>query len=116
MRRLGLEQEVVDSGVYERTVERFRERVIALPTFAQLADPTLVPESVHARLGAVGPDDAHPLNLFRVHWYNDAARSGRVRVPEHVVLPPELTGTEARIVVALANRFPMIRAHKVLAS
>jgi cysteine synthase A len=37
-------------------------------------------------------------------------------VPEHVVLPPELTGVEARIVVALADRFPMIGAHKVLAA
>ncbi|MFZ0173632.1 MAG: pyridoxal-phosphate dependent enzyme, partial [Acidimicrobiales bacterium] len=116
MRRLGLEQEVVDSDVYERTVARFRERGVALPTFAQLADPSLTPEAVRSRLGAVGPDDAHPLNLFRVHWHNDAARTGIVSVPEHVVLPPELTGTEARIVVALANRFPMIGAHKVLAS
>ncbi len=39
-----------------------------------------------------------------------------VDVPAHLVLPPELTGTPARIVVALADRFPMIGAHKVLAS
>jgi cysteine synthase len=39
-----------------------------------------------------------------------------VDVPEHVVLPPELTGVEARIVVALGNRFPLIGAHKVLAA
>jgi hypothetical protein len=116
MKRLGLEQDVVDSAVYARTVERFRERGIALPTFAQLADPSGAPDVVRSRLASVGPDEAHPLNLFRVHWHNDAARTGIVSVPEHVVLPPELTGTEARIVVALANRFPMIGAHKVLAS
>ncbi|MGA2209470.1 MAG: pyridoxal-phosphate dependent enzyme [Acidimicrobiales bacterium] len=116
MKRLGLEQDVVDSAVYERTVERFRERGIALPTFAQLADPSAAPDVVRSRLAAIGPDEAHPLNLFRVHWHNDAARTGIVSVPEHVVLPPELTGTEARVVVALANRFPMIGAHKVLAS
>jgi cysteine synthase len=37
-------------------------------------------------------------------------------VPEHVVLPPSLTGVDAKIVVLLGNRFPMIRAHKVLAA
>ncbi len=116
MRRLGLEQEIIDPDVYERTVDRFRERSIALPTFAQLKDPSLVPDSVRVRLASVGPDEAHPLNLFRVNWYNDATRTGRASVPEHVVLPRELTGTDARIVVALANRFPMIGAHKVLAS
>ncbi|MGD0082143.1 MAG: pyridoxal-phosphate dependent enzyme [Acidimicrobiales bacterium] len=116
MRRLGLESEIVDTAVYERTVERFKERKIALPTFAELADPTLVGASIRAALGAVGPDDADPLNLFRVHWYNDAARTGVVAVPEHIELPSELTGTAARIVVVLADRFPMIGAHKVLAS
>jgi cysteine synthase len=34
----------------------------------------------------------------------------------HVVLPSELTGVPARIVVALGDLFPMIRAHKVLAA
>ena len=41
---------------------------------------------------------------------------GIVAVPEHVVLPRELTGVDARIVVALGDRFPMIDAHKVLAA
>ena len=35
-------------------------------------------------------------------------RTGTVAVPEHVVLPPALTGVEAPIVVALGDRFPMI--------
>ncbi len=37
-------------------------------------------------------------------------------MPDHIELPTELTGTDARIVVALGNRFPMIGAHKVLAA
>ncbi len=37
-----------------------------------------------------------------------------VSVPDHVVLPEELTGVKAKIVVALGDRFPMIGAHKVL--
>ena len=107
---------MVDSAVYERTVQRFKERRVALPSFAELANPTLIPQSVRTSLGTVGPDDADPLNLFRVHWHNDADRTGFVSVPEHIELGSELTGTAARIVVVLADRFPMIGAHKVLAS
>jgi cysteine synthase len=51
-----------------------------------------------------------------VHWYNDAGRRGRVDVPDHLVLPSELTGVAAPIVVALGANFPMIGAHKVLAA
>jgi cysteine synthase A len=116
MERLGLESEIVDEAVYERTVERFRERRIVLPTFAQLEDPSLAPAALRPALGKVGPDEAHPLNLFRVHWYNDDARTGVAGQPAHVVLGPELTGVEAPILVLLADRFPMIAAHKVLAS
>ena len=116
MRRLGLQRDLVDAGVYDRTVARFREERILLPTFAQLADPTKVPDKVVASLGSVGPDDAHPLNLFRVHWYNGADRRAQVAVPEHLVLPSELTGVDAKIVLALGDRFPMINAHKVLAA
>ena len=57
-----------------------------------------------------------PLNLFRVHWYNASDRRGLVPVPDHVVLPESFTGVAAPIVVLLGNRFPLIRAHKVLAA
>jgi len=113
---LGRGGEVVDERALERTVERLRETRVLLPTFGQLASPALVPAAVRERLGEVGPDDPDPLNLFRVHWYNGADRVSLVDVPDHVVLPRELTGVDARIVVALGDRFPMIRAHKVLAA
>ena len=105
-----------DPAALERTVERLRELRVTLPTFAQLADPALIPAGIREELAAVDPDEPHPLNLFRVHWYNGADRRGLVDVPQHVVLPPELTGVEARIVVALGDRFPLIGAHKVLAA
>ncbi len=116
MQRLGLERELVDPAVYENTVTRFRDANIVLPTFAQLADPTTIPAEIRDALVGVDPDAADPLNLFRVHWYNDASRAGLVEVPEYVELPSSLTGVEARIVVALGDRFPMISAHKVLAA
>jgi cysteine synthase len=116
MARLGLEQHLVDKTVYDRTLRRFREARIQLPTFAELADPSRIAPETQAALAAIDPDTPHPLNLFRVHWYNDAARTGRVGTPGHLVLPEALTGVKAPIVVALGNRFPMIRAHKVLAA
>ena len=105
-----------EAGGLERAVGRFRDAGIALPRFAELADPSLVPEGIRTRLASVGPDDPDPLNLFRVNWFNDAARTGTVDVPGHVVLPRELTGVETPIVVVLGDRFPMIGAHKVLAA
>ena len=116
MARLGLERTVVDQEVYARTLGRFREAGVVLPTLGQLKDPSTIPAAIRARLATVDPDSPHPLNLFRVHWFNDAARRGIAAVPEHLELPPELTGVKARIVLALGNRFPMIHAHKVLAA
>jgi len=113
---LQLHQEIVDGSALERTAARFGRAGIALPTFAELADPSTIPDGVLDGLAAVDADAAHPLNLFRVHWFNGTDRRSRVSVPEHLVLPSELTGVQARIVVALGNRFPMIGAHKVLAA
>jgi cysteine synthase A len=113
--RLGLALDLADRAVYDRTVERFRAQHILLPTFAQLADPATIPASVRSSLRDADPQAADPRNLFRVHWHND--RSGAfVTVPDHIELPSSLTGVEARIVLALGNRFPMITAHKVLAA
>ncbi|MDE0606235.1 MAG: pyridoxal-phosphate dependent enzyme [Acidimicrobiaceae bacterium] len=114
--RYGLLQSVVDPDSYKRSVQRFREADILLPTFAQLADPSTIPGEIRDALNGVGRNEAHPLNLFRVHWYNGWDSSGQVEVPEHVVLPSELTGVDARIVLVFGNRFPMIGAHKVLAA
>ena len=113
---LGLEAHVVDREVYRRTAGRFREAGILLPTFAQLAAPGTIPEPIRESLAGVKPNEADPLNLFRVHWYNDARRTGQAAVPVHIVLPAELTGVDARIVVAVGDLFPMIQAHKVLAA
>jgi len=112
----GMEDHIVDREVYDRTVQQFKQRNILLPTFAELAKPSLIPLAIRQALAAVKPDAADPLNLFRVHWYNDADRTSQVALPEHAVLPKELTGVDARIVVLFGNRFPMIGAHKVLAT
>ncbi|MGH1490046.1 MAG: pyridoxal-phosphate dependent enzyme [Acidimicrobiales bacterium] len=108
---------------YENAVARFRENNIVLPTFGQLRDPSTIPEPIKASLSDVEKDAPDARNLFRVHWYNGHADAepganypGFVDVPNHIELPSELTGVDARIVLAFGNRFPMIRAHKVLAA
>ncbi len=116
MRRLGLERDVVDPGVRERAADRCRSLGVVLPTFAQLADPDLVPAGVVERLAGVDPDAPDPLNLYRVHWFNDGTRAARTHVPNHLVLTSELTGVASPIVIALGDRFPMIRSHKVIAA
>lgn len=116
MSRPAFETEIVDHDVRARTVALFRERQIALPTLSELADPRTLPQSVTTALAGVDPDAPAPQNLYRVHWHNGADRRSLVAVPEHVVLPRELTGIDSPIIVAFGNRFPMIHAHKVLAA
>ena len=112
----GLERSIVNRSVYDRTRARFREKDIRLPLISELADPRLIRERYGQQLLEVDPDAPDPLNLFRVHWHNGDDRRTIVDVPAHLVLPPELTGTEAKIIVVPGNRFPMIHAHKVLAA
>jgi len=111
----GLDSEVIDPVAVERTAQRFREQQIALPTFGELATPSTAPSAMKAELRDVDRNAASPANLWRVHWYN-TMDGALTEIPEHVVLPRELTGVDAPIVVAFGNRFPMIGAHKVLAA
>jgi cysteine synthase len=112
-RRYGLADRFVDDEALANSIERFRQRGIVLPTFAELADPATIDPAL--RVGDADPQAPDARNLWRVHWYNDV-HGGRVDVPEHVVLPPALTGVESPIVVVFGDRFPMIAAHKVLAA
>jgi cysteine synthase len=111
-----IERDIVDRGAYERAVTRFRDAGVVLPRLGELADPGRIAPGIRAALAAVDPDAPHPLNLFRVNWMNDRSRRAPVGIAEHVVLPRSITGVDAPIVVALGDRFPLIRAHKVLAA
>lgn len=114
--RLGLASEVLDQGNLDDAIKAFKERKIILPTFAQLSNPHTIPKEIQKALEKVGPDDKHPLNLFRIHWYNGKDRKTLVKVPEYLELPKSLTGVDAKILIALGANFPMINAHKVLAA
>ena len=117
MRTLGLEDHIVDQAVYDRTVERFRERQILLPTFAELAEPE--PDPGRHPPGARGRwSRTRPIRstCSACTGTTTPDRTSQADRPGHVVLPKELTGVDARIVVLFGDRFPMIRAHKVLAA
>ncbi len=116
MSGLSLAPEILDREVRRKAVERLRSLKVALPTFTELADPDRIPKRQQGLLSEIDPDAPSAANLWRVHWFNDEARSGRVQVPAFLVLPEALTGVKAKIVVALGDRFPMIGAHKVLAA
>ena len=116
MNELHLAPEIADERVRRRAVERLRAAQVLLPTLGQLADPSRIPDGLSADLDAVDPDEPRAANLFRVHWWNDAQRRGHAALPGYIELPEPLTEVEARIVVALGCRFPMIGAHKVLAA
>jgi cysteine synthase len=110
--QLGLADTIVDEGALAESIRKCAANNVVLPTFAQLANPSLIPPDIAAGADKNSPDSR---NLFRVHWFNDMA-GNRVNVPDHVVLPKSLTGVDSPIVVVFGDRFPMITAHKVLAA
>ena len=104
---------VVNEKVLQKAVERYREKGIILPTFKQMQKPERVPGSIRDQLKNIGLWDLHPLNLFRITWKNEPKASGGLYgKPNFLVLPKELTGIDARIVVLLGKWFPT-GAHKV---
>jgi cysteine synthase len=77
------------------------------PTYAEMRDPSRLPPALRQQaLETASSDPLHRLNLFNITWRN---RENRVR---HVVLPRELTGVAANIVVLLGRDFPS-GSHKV---
>ncbi len=109
--------EVVDGATLGKTVKRFTERHIQLPTFAQLANPASIPPQNLSFLAQLSKNTPDARNLWRVHWHNQLSEADSLAsVPEHVVIPPAMSGVESPIAVVFGNRFPMIGAHKVLAA
>ncbi len=112
----GVLPRLFDTAVRDRAVQWLGRAGAKLPTFAQLADPSTIPQTLLRRVNFADPDGPDPVNLFRMHWYNYQCRDGFAEVPPHLVVPPELTGVRSPIVIVLGCFFPMIGAHKVLAA
>jgi len=104
---------IENHNVRARAIQRFREKGILLPTFAQMRNPELIPQGIKDRLKETGLWDLNPLNLFRITWKNDPVETGGgFGNVNYLELPPELTGVKARIVLLIGKWFPT-GAHKV---
>jgi len=76
------------------------------PTYAEMLDPATLPSAIRNKAEAAQADDLDPANLFNITW------RGPDHGIRHVVLPKELTGVKANIVVLVGRFFPS-GSHKV---
>ncbi|MDR3590077.1 MAG: pyridoxal-phosphate dependent enzyme [Negativicutes bacterium] len=77
------------------------------PTYDEMLNPAAVAGEVRAKaLQALQENELDPVNLFNITWKNEADQVRKV------VLPPELTGVYANVVVLLGYGFPS-GSHKV---
>jgi cysteine synthase len=97
--------------VVKKTAARCRERGIIIPTFAQMRNPSLIPQTIRDKLSGIGLWDISPLNLFRITWKNDV-KTGLFGGVNFLEVPQCITGVNARIIGLLGKYFPT-GAHKV---
>jgi len=103
----------VDKDRRKRAIKRVQEKNIIIPTYAQMRDPSRIPDKIKQELSGIGLWDVNPRNLFRITWHNTPkAQGGGFDGVNYIELPSALTGTEARIVVLVGKWFPT-GAHKV---
>jgi cysteine synthase len=87
-----------------------KKNLVVGPTFAEMLDPSkITPETRAKALKAKLEDPLDPINLFNITWKNEENNI------YHMVLPKELTGIEAPVVVLYSKDFPT-GSHKVGAS
>ncbi|NLZ26459.1 MAG: pyridoxal-phosphate dependent enzyme [Chloroflexi bacterium] len=107
----------IDLTIYpdklERAIKRARERKFIIPTMAQQKDPSLIPQDIKDRLKNIGLWDLHPLNLFRITWYNEPVSfGGGFGGLNFIEFPSVFTGVDARIIALVGKWFPT-GVHKV---
>eukprot|EP01028_Stygiella_incarcerata_P004216 TRINITY_DN18_c0_g1_i1.p1 TRINITY_DN18_c0_g1~~TRINITY_DN18_c0_g1_i1.p1 ORF type:complete len:491 (-),score=135.70 TRINITY_DN18_c0_g1_i1:333-1805(-) len=99
--------------VLERTIRRYREKNVLLPTYEQMAHPEKIPPTIVEELKDIGLWDLDSRNLFRITWKNEPVEKGggfgRVNYLE---IPKEITGVNCRIFVLIGKYFPT-GSHKV---
>ena len=102
--------------IVSKTSEYFKKKGIILPKISELCDPRTINKNIISKIKTVNKDAMDPLNLFRVHWFNNRDGISFSETPEHIVLPSNFTGVDAKIIVNIGRLFPLITAHKVLAA
>lgn len=84
-----------------------RTAIVCGPTYEEMLHPRKLPAELRKAAASARSRELDPANLYNIHWRD--AKGGRVR---KVVLPPELTGVKANIVVMVGRDFPS-GSHKV---
>lgn len=108
-----LTDHIVNPAARLKAIERFREKGIVLPTFAQMRNPELVPEKIRESLKNIGLWDLHPANLFRITWKNEPVEKGGLfGGVNYIEIPEAITGVKTRIILLVGKYFPT-GAHKV---
>ncbi|MGA9598151.1 MAG: pyridoxal-phosphate dependent enzyme [Acidimicrobiia bacterium] len=103
----------VNESVLESAARVARDRSIRIPTFKQMRNPALIPDSIKNQLSDVGLWDLNPLNLFRITWHNEpTASGGGFGKVNYLEIPKEISGVDARIIMLEGKWFPT-GAHKV---
>ncbi len=103
----------INPEIRDKNAVYCREKKIVLPTFAMMKNPETIPDNIKEALKSVGLWEVNPLNLFRITWKNEQKDSGgQFGGVNHIVLPPELTGCKATIIMLSGKWFPT-GAHKV---
>ncbi len=104
---------VVDENALKKSVQRFKEKGIILPTFAQQRNPDLIPDQIKDKLKNIGLWELNPLNLFRITWKNEPKEKGGLYGGvNYIEIPKEITGIDAKIIALVGKYFPT-GAHKV---
>jgi cysteine synthase len=82
------------------------QTVIPGPTYREMLDPRTLPDAVREKAAAARSSELDPANLFNITW---RAPDGQIRCE---VLPRELTGIQANLLVLVGRDFPS-GSHKV---
>jgi len=103
----------INQEILAKNIGYCREKKISLPTFAMMKNPGKIPAAIKDQLSNIGLWDLHSANLYRISWNNEQKDSGGLYGGvNHFILPPELTGCQANIIMISGRWFPT-GAHKV---
>jgi len=103
----------INSATLQKNIDYCRAKRITLPTFSMMRNPVEIPGPIKDQLPAIGLWDLHSANLYRISWHNEPQdHGGLFGGVNHLVLPPQLTGCRATIIMLTGRWFPT-GAHKV---
>jgi cysteine synthase len=74
--------------------------IIPGPTYAEMRNPHLLAPELRTAANGARPDESNPLNLYNINWKNSGDEV------DALVLPKELTGVQANIIVLSGRAFP----------